>query len=143
MKYLIVFLLFFASLNANILQEAIDKAPSGATLELPSGLYEGNIVITKPITIDGLDQSAHIKGEGKGSVITIKSSNVVIKNLTISNTGNNHQLIDSAVSIIESNYVNIEDNHIKDSLFGIDLQKVNRSKLLNNYYYFKRFRNRT
>ncbi len=133
MKYLIVLLLSFVSLNANILQKAIDNAPSGAILELPSGLYEGNIVINKPITIDGLDKSAHIKGEGKGSVITINSSNVVIKNLTISNSGNNHQLINSAISIVESNYVNIENNHIEDSLFGIDLQKVNRSKLLNNY----------
>lgn len=133
MKYLIVLFLSAISLSSNILQEAINKAPSGAILELPSGLYEGNIVINKPITIDGLDRSAHIKGEGKGSVITIKSSNVVIKNLTISNTGNNHQLIDSAISVEEANYVNIENNLIKDSLFGINLQKVNRSKILDNY----------
>jgi len=133
MKQLAALLLCFVALSANVLQEAIDNAPEGATLELPSGLYEGNIVITKPITIDGIDQSAHIKGEEKGSVITVKSPNVVIKNLTISHTGDNHQLIDSAIAVKDANYVVIENNRIEESLFGIDLQKVNRSKILNNY----------
>jgi nitrous oxidase accessory protein len=127
------FIILGISLWANPLQEAIDNAPSGAVLELSSGEYRGNIEIRKPITIDGLDQSAHIVGDGNASVITIYSSNVVLKNLTISGSGDSHEKIDSAIVAFSSNNIKIENNYIHDALFGIDLQQVNRSHIIDNY----------
>ena len=118
---------------ASLLQEAINSAPEGSKIELKSGEYHGNIVINKPLTIDGLNQTAHIVGEQKGSVITITSSNVVIKNLKITGTGESHEKADSAILIQDSNNITIENNHIEDSLFGISFERVNRSKIINNY----------
>lgn len=118
---------------ASLLQEAINSAPSGSKIELKSGEYHGNIVINKPLTIDGLNQTAHIVGEQKGSVITITSSNVVIKNLKITGTGESHEKADSAILIQDSNNISIENNRIEDSLFGISFERVNRSKIINNY----------
>lgn len=133
MKTILISLLICNSLLASILQDAIDAAPSGAKLELDSGEYVGNIVITKPLTIDGKDGSAVIVGDYNGSVIIIKSSNVVLKNLTIKGSGDSHEKIDSAIVAIDSNNLTIENNRIEDSLFGIDLQQVNRSKIIDNY----------
>ena len=120
-------------LFGNSLQEAIDNAPKGAIIELGAGEYHGNILIDKPITIDGKDQKAHIVGDGTGSVITIRSSNVVLKNLTISGTGSSHEKIDSAIVAYDSNSIKILNNYIHDALFGIDLQQVNRSHVTDNY----------
>lgn len=118
---------------ASLLQDAINSAPAGSKIELQSGEYVGNIVIDKPLTIDGLNQTAHIIGEQKGSVITITSSNVVIKNLTIKGTGESHEKTDSAVVARDVNNITVQNNHIEDSLFGVHFERVNRSKIIDNY----------
>ncbi len=74
---MLVSFLIFA--NANALQDAIDKAPEGAILKLPKGVYRGRIVINKPLTIVGKEAGAVIDGEGEGSVITVTSSYVTLK----------------------------------------------------------------
>lgn len=133
MKKIALLLLVSTALFSSPLQEAIDNAPSGAKITLQAGEYHGKIVISKPLTIDGIDKSAHIVGDNTGSVITIKSSNVIIKNLTIRGSGDSSEKIDSAIVALDSNNLTIENNHIEDSLFGIDFQQVNRSKIVDNY----------
>ena len=66
MKKLLLLIFFISSLWANILQETIDSAPLGATLKLPAGIYKGNIVINKPITILGKEDGVIIDGGGIG-----------------------------------------------------------------------------
>ena len=84
MKKIVYILSFFSIfLYSNELQDAIDNAPSGSKITLAEGIYKGNIVINKALVIDGIDKKAKIIGDGKGSVISIKKSNVVIKNLSI------------------------------------------------------------
>lgn len=138
-RWALIIIGFFSFIWANPLQKAIDSAPRGAVIELGAGKYHGNIVITKPITIDGKDRSAHIVGDGTGSVVTIRSSNVVLKNLTIEGSGDSHEKIDSAIVAIDSNNITIENNYIHDALFGIDLQQVNRSNIVDNYITSKPF----
>lgn len=121
------------STEANVLQKVIDDAENGAVIKLPKGLYRGKIVINKPLTIDGIDKGAIIHGNGVGSVIEINSPNVTIKNLTIRGSGSGHDGIDSAVSIKNAFFVNILNNRIEDCLFGINLDKVNQSKIEDNY----------
>lgn len=139
MKHLILFMIFCTAIFASPLQEAINKAPSGAKIVLQSGEYHGNIVIDKPLTIDGIDKSAHIVGDGTASVITIKSSNVVIENLTIRGSGESYEKIDSAIVALDSSNLTIKNNHIEDALFGIDFQQVNRSIIIDNYITSKKF----
>lgn len=133
MKKILFLLLTSTILFGSALQEAIDNAPSGAKITLQAGEYHGNIVINKPITLDGIDKSAVIVGDYNASVITIKSSNVVIKNLTIKGSGESAEKIDSAIVALESDNITIEHNHIEDCLFGIDFQMVNRSRISDNY----------
>lgn len=128
------FILFFTVFSfASSLQEVIDKAPSGAKITLQSGDYFGNIIINKPLTIDGIDKSAKIVGDNSSSVITIKSSNVVIKNLTIKSSGDSVANVDSGIFAKESNHILIENNHIEDVLFGINCEQMNRSKIIDNF----------
>jgi len=132
-KYAFLLIFLASTIVASELQEAINNAPSGAKITLEEGEYHGNIVINKPLTIDGVNKKAKIIGDGTSSVITINSSNVVIENLTILNSGFSVEKIDSAIVAKEVNNLTIEDNHIADSLFGINLEQVNRSKIANNF----------
>ncbi len=124
---------------SNPLQEAIDKAPAGARLELPAGEYHGNIVIDKPLILDGIDQKAVIVGEGKGTVITVRSSYVTLKNLTVTNSGDRHEDVDAGIAVKESEHVTIDRCKIDNTLFGIDLQQVKRSTITHNWIRSKPF----
>jgi len=130
---LITITVFITALGANVLQDAIDSAPSGSILKLPAGVYKGNINITKPITIIGKDiGSVIIDGEGSGTVITVKSSYVTLKNLKIIGSGDRHENIDAAISMSDGNQCEISHCTIEDCLFGIDLQMINNSIIADN-----------
>jgi nitrous oxidase accessory protein len=130
--YFALFTLFLPLLNANILQEAIDNAPEGSILKLPAGVYKGNIIINKPITIIGKEDGVVIDGEGEGTVITVKGSFVTLKNLKIIGSGARHENIDAAIKISDGKQCEISDCVIDDCLFGIDMQMVSNSIVSNN-----------
>lgn len=125
-------ILFMMTLQANVLQEAIDSAPSGSIIKLPAGVYKGSIVIDKPLTIIGKESGVVIDGEGKGTVIKIKSSFVTLKNLKIVGSGDRHENIDAAVTITEAKQCEVSYCIIEDCLFGIDMQMTRNSIISNN-----------
>ncbi len=128
-----------AILRANILQDAIDKAKAGSKLELPAGEYHGNIIINKPLIIDGKDQKAKIIGDGNSTVITIRSDYVTLENLTILHSGSEHERVDAGVSIKKAKHIKIDNCHIDDCLFGIDMEQVSRSQITRNWIRSKPF----
>jgi nitrous oxidase accessory protein len=131
-KSIILSFLIVTSIYANILQDAINKAPDGSILKLPAGVYKGSITINKPITIIGTTKGVIIDGEGKGTVIVAKGSYITLKNLTIVNSGSRHENLDSAIKLSDGKQNEISDCIIKDCLFGIDLQMVSNSIVKNN-----------
>ncbi|QFR48714.1 nitrous oxide reductase family maturation protein NosD [Sulfurimonas lithotrophica] len=126
-------LLFSTLLGANILQEAIDNAPVGSILKLPAGVYKGKITIDKPLSIVGKEDGVIIDGMGEGTVIKTVGSNITLKNLTIVNSGDRHDKIDSAITMTNGKQCEISNCTIKDCLFGIDMQMVSNSIVQNNY----------
>jgi Nitrous oxidase accessory protein len=120
-------------LNANVLQEAIDNAPRGATLTLPKGIYKGNIVINKPLTIQDKNENVTIQGEHNGSVITINSDDVTLKNLHITASGTRMDHLDSGITLHHVKHIQITECNITDSLYGIDMNMVKDSLISNNY----------
>jgi len=125
---------FFVStlFGANVLQEAIDAAPSGSIIKLSAGVYKGNIVINKPITIIGKEDGVVIDGEGSGTVIIIKSSYVTLKNLKIVGSGDRHENMDAAITMIDAKHCEVSNCVIDDCLFGIDMQMIRNSIISNN-----------
>jgi len=129
---MLILLAPFSLLSASVLQDAIDKAPSGSILKLPAGVYKGSIVINKPITIIGKEKGVVIDGEGKGTVITAKGSFITLKNLKIVGSGDRHENLDAAIKLVEGSQCEISDCVIEDCLFGIDMQMVKNSIVSNN-----------
>ncbi|XOB61167.1 nitrous oxide reductase family maturation protein NosD [Campylobacterota bacterium DY0563] len=126
-------LIFVNFLSANLLQNAINKAKEGSILRLPKGIYKGSIIINKPLSIIGKEKGVIIDGLGEGTVITINSAYVTLKNLTIQNSGGRHETVDAAIKIENSKQSEISNCIIKDSLFGIDMSTTNNSIISNNY----------
>ena len=135
MKILLVTFFFslFSISSANVLQDAIDKAPAGSILRLPAGVYEGKITIDKPLSIIGKEDGVIIDGMGEGTVITTEGSFITLKNLVIINSGDRNDKIDAAIRITKGKQCEISNCRIKDTLFGIDMQMVNNSIVSNNY----------
>ncbi len=130
--FVIFFLSLFTLLNANVLQDAIDKAPEGSILKLPAGVYKGSITINKPLTILGKEDGVIIDGEGEGTVIAIKSSYVTLKNIRVTNSGDMHHKLDAAITVADAKQCEISDCIIDNCLFGIDMQMVSNSIIQNN-----------
>jgi len=133
MRILSLLLIYISCIDANLLQRSIDKATPYSTLKLPSGIYEGRVVIDKPLSIVGMGESVVIRGDGTGSVVSIQSSDVTLQNLTITNSGDRMDNLDSGIAIDRANRVEINSCTILNTLYGIDMSIVNDSKILNNY----------
>jgi len=121
-KFALVFLPLFGF--ANVLQDAINNASPGDVIKLGDAIYEGNIIISKPLSIIGEGKNAHIKGEGKGSVIKIIASNVTLKNLKISGSGNDLGELDAGIGCDKANNVEISKNDISDVFLGLTLKSA-------------------
>ncbi|MBQ3033300.1 MAG: nitrous oxide reductase family maturation protein NosD [Deferribacterales bacterium] len=129
---LILFTLFASMAYSQSLQEAIDNAPLDSVIILGDGLYEGPITINKTITLKAKGNNAVIKGNGKGSVITVTAHGASVRGLTIMGSGESHEAIDSCVVVRNANNVVVADNTIRDCLFGVNFENSNRGRIENN-----------
>ncbi len=69
------------------LQAAIDAAQPGDVIRISPGVYRGNFIIEKPITLEGIDWPV-LDGNNQGHVIEINNTpDVTIRGLVIRNSG--------------------------------------------------------
>lgn len=131
---IVLFALFLGSsttLAEGPLQDLIDGTPENGTLQLENKTYEGNVVISTPITIIGTEKTI-IKGEGKGNVITIKASNVKVENVTIKNSGHDRNSGEeyAAIKIMEDKNI-VNGVKIIDSFHGVYLSQAHENIVSN------------
>ncbi len=72
--------------DAQTIEAAVDAAPPGGTVRVPPGEYDETLVIDDSVTIVGDD--ATVRGNGTGSVIEVRASDVGLVGLSLSGTGN-------------------------------------------------------
>ncbi len=68
------------------LVQLIAKAEPGSVVKVAAGVHHGALRIDKPLTLVG-EPGAIVDGDGTGDVIRIAASNVVVRNLTIRDSG--------------------------------------------------------
>ncbi|WP_170000211.1 nitrous oxide reductase family maturation protein NosD [Campylobacter sp. RM9328] len=132
MKFLLLAFMIATFGLSNPLQEAINLAKDGDTLWLNDGIYSGNVVVDKAITIIGKGQNAVIKGDKTSSVIKVTSKNVKLINLNIEGSGISQMTLDAGISCLNGNNLLVEKNRIKDVLFGVELSQCNGSIIRDN-----------
>jgi nitrous oxidase accessory protein len=139
MRFFILLCIFISTLFASSLQDAINKASPHSTIKLSSGVYTGNITIDKPLHIIGKKDKTIIKGSGDGTVITINSSDVTLKNLTIRGGGSRMEKLDAGVRINRARNIAVVGCKIVDALYGIDMVMVEDSIIKDNFITSKDF----
>ncbi|MBF0288161.1 MAG: nitrous oxide reductase family maturation protein NosD [SAR324 cluster bacterium] len=113
-----------------LLQDLIDKTPAGETVSLAPGIYQGPVVINKPLILDGRGEVT-VDGGGKGTIILIQADGVTLKNLAITNSGDSHDQVDAGIRIVSANN-QIHHNKISNTLFGIDMKEAHGNEIIGN-----------
>lgn len=112
------------------LQRLIDAAPPGSLLSVPAGRYEGNIVLSHRLILVG-DGKPVIHGDGQGSVITVTGDSCQVRGFVVEHSGT--MLVDEDAGILlKSSGNTIEENELRDVLFGIYLYQSERNAINGN-----------
>jgi nitrous oxidase accessory protein len=114
------------------LQAAIEAAEPGAVIQIPPGLYQGNFLIEKPITLEGIDWPV-LDSQNQGNVIEINNApHVTIRGLVIRNSGARLDKENAGIAVDKSPYLVAENNRLENTLFGIYIKESAGSRIAYN-----------
>jgi nitrous oxidase accessory protein len=136
-RYLYLFILLINLLLVNpayslpSMQLYVELTPTGGVLRPEPGKYAGPVIISRPITIEGKGKVT-IDAQGEGTVLSIKTSDSVIRGLHLTGSGESYDQIDAAILLQGNNNI-IENNKMDNVLFGINMQASNKNTIKSNY----------
>lgn len=116
---------------AEELAAAVAAAQPGDTIEVTGGVFNGNLVIDKPLTLIGIDNPV-LDANYSGTVLLVAAPDVTVRGFTLRNSGNKLITEDAGVNVGAPGAL-IEDNILEDVLFGIYLHSSPNSTLRNNH----------
>ncbi|MEZ4676420.1 MAG: nitrous oxide reductase family maturation protein NosD [Caldilineaceae bacterium] len=129
--------LSIAQSTSTDLQAMIDAAESGVLLEVPYGIYEGMITISKPLHLKGLPdangQLPIIDGESKGTVLTIIAAETIVEGFEIRASGNVIDREDGGIVVEGAENVRLLNNRLTDVLYGIRGVESTGLQIIDNY----------
>lgn len=126
-------LVFVFPASANALQELIDQTPADGVLELENKQYEGNIVIDKPLTLKGHEQTL-IKGDKTGNVVELRSEGIVLDTLKIEGSGMSRSSEEEYSGVrVMANDNTLQNITISDSYHGIYLNKTQNTTIKDSH----------
>jgi nitrous oxidase accessory protein len=110
------------------LQQRIDAAAPGATIEVAAGTYTGDLYVDRPIRLVGHGRP-RLVGSGAGSVVLIRAADVTIEGFDIDGRGGGDLGRDSSGIHIAAPRATIRDCRIVNALFGVYLRDAPGSKV--------------
>ena len=114
------------------LQHAVATAAPGAVLSVPPGVHHVHLVLDRPVTLIG-EPGAILDGDGQGDVVRVRVSGVTVRNLTMRNSGRDLTAMNSGVYVEKGvNGAVIENNRIRDVLFGVYLDGPQHVQVIDN-----------
>ena len=139
----ILFLFFPVLIFSNVLrvgkneqfktiQQAVAASKSGDSILVESGIYrEGNINITKPLTLIGIGRPV-LDGEMKHEILSFRAHHIVLKGFKIINSGQDEIKNIGAIRLYDSHFSVIANNIFENNYFGIYIQRGYRCLIENN-----------
>jgi len=114
------------------LEDAIAQASSGDIVIVERGHYPAHLVITKPLTLKGINRPT-LDGELTGDVIRIKSQNVSVEGFIVRNSGANLTAQNAGIYVEPGSHnVTIRNNVVNYTLFGLWIEKANNVEVSGN-----------
>jgi len=137
------------------LQEAIQNASEGETINVSSGIYNEHLTINKSLNFNGEDKyTTVIDGRDNGTVINVKADNVTITGVTVQNSGcscsdysgiyvkmyrqnvnlTNNRILQNGygIKMLWAQDVTASHNEIAQNTFGIEMNYVSNSSIVEN-----------
>lgn len=117
------------------LQAAIAAAAAGDVLRLAPGTYNGNLVIDKPLTIEGAPgQISLIQGSGDSRSIWVQAPDVTIRHVTVRGSGLSLFDMNAAIFLDKAaDNALVEDNQVIDNLIGVYIWGPKNAMVRNNH----------
>ena len=115
---------------AERLAEAIAAAAPGDTIEVTGGVFHGNLVVDRSLTLIGLD-GATLDAGGAGTVLRLEAPDTTVRGFIVQNTGNSLDREDSGI-IAAAPRALVEDNRLVNVLFGIYINAAPGSTVRGN-----------
>lgn len=114
------------------LQQRVDAVEAGAILVVHPGVYEGNLVIAEPITLQGRGEAV-LDGNGSGDVIRVKAPDVTIQGFVIRDSGRNLTEMNAGIfAERQAEDLSVIDNDLDNVAFGIWLDGCNGPRIIGN-----------
>lgn len=78
----------FGTYNFNSIQAAADAVPAQSTININPGIYTGNTIVAKTLTLEGVSANQVIlDGGSSGNVLTLTGTGGTVSGLTVRNSG--------------------------------------------------------
>jgi len=112
------------------IQRAIAAAEPGDTIRVEQGRYDGNLILNRPLVLEGVGKPI-LRGSGVGSVLTTTADGCTVRGFIIEHSGEMLEEENSGV-LLRSNGNKIEQNELRDILFGVHLFASNDNLIRDN-----------
>ena len=124
---LLLFFVFPTSFKAESLtiQQQIDEANPGDTIQLDAGVYVENINIDKPVHIIG-GKDVIIQNSSQQPIVSIQDSNIILENITLQYQTAD---IDSSAILVKGTHNVLKNLHIDTNSYGIRLDQADDNEL--------------
>lgn len=116
--------------SAQSIREAVARAAPGDTIQVQPGVYHGNITLDRQVVLEGVGKPI-IRGDGKGSVVTVLASGCVIRGFIVEHSGT--MLVDEDSGILLKSDGNlVAGNELRDVLFGVYFYQAGGNTVADN-----------
>ena len=119
--------------NYTTIQAAINAACPGDTIEVHSGSYFENVVVSKTLTLRGIDTGAGlpmVDAGGSGSAITISADSCTVEGFEVRNSGNAWPC--AGIHVTSKGNIISDNTASKNKWDGISLRNSNGNMILGN-----------
>lgn len=106
------------------LQRLVDAAPAGATVEVPSGAYEGDLYLDHSVRLVGRGWPV-LRGSRSGSVVRVRAPNVTVEGFVIDGREGGDLGKDSAGVHTSAPGTVVRSCRIRQALFGVYVREAN------------------
>ena len=113
---------------------ALADARDGDTLEVRGGTYRGPLVVSKSVTLQGAPvngQQPVIDGGGQGTVVTLAAPDIVLRGFEVRGSGVEPDRDHAGITLTAAR-ITVENNRLRDVLFGIFVAQADEAILRNN-----------
>lgn len=102
--------------NFTTIQDAVDAAQPGSTIEVLAGKYRENVVLNKTLILRGIGRPV-VDASGNGSTITLNADNIVLNGFVVTNSSGYVQKgmpdrFGGAGIMIQSNNNTVQNNSV-------------------------------